>query len=172
METGKSANRGADGMKPFLRATDRARLAPVGWTSEPAGQWAGRQVEVVYDPRQHQVVMVPQRPGDTTRAELAGAGYRRCASTATQEMWVRDRAAEAAAAGTGDRSSTRGPPGGGNRRPRAVTRTAPLGAAEIVAVALWQRSERSPHSVRTALAVRPRAPSHRRRHIGKGGDSR
>ena len=38
--------RGADGMKPFLRATDALRLAPVGW-SEPAGTWAGRQVEVV-----------------------------------------------------------------------------------------------------------------------------
>ncbi len=31
-------------MKPFLRATDRARLAPAGWVSEPAGVWAGRQV--------------------------------------------------------------------------------------------------------------------------------
>ena len=37
-------------MKPFLRPTSRARLAPVGWTSEPAGQCAGREVEVVYDP--------------------------------------------------------------------------------------------------------------------------
>ena len=80
-------------MKPFLRPTSRARLAPVGWTSEPAGQWAGREVEVVYDPRQHQVVLCRNDPGDRTRAELAGAGYRRCASDGTQEMWVRDLAA-------------------------------------------------------------------------------
>jgi len=85
-------------VKPFLRPTSRARLAPVGWTSEPAGQWAGREVEVVYDPRQHQVVLCRNDPGDRTRAELAGAGYRRCASDGTQEMWVRDRSAEVTAA--------------------------------------------------------------------------
>jgi hypothetical protein len=78
-------------MKPFLRATDRARLAPVGWVSEPAGVWAGRQVEVVYDPRQHQIVMVRNEPGDTTRATLAGEGFRRLAVDGQQEMWMRDR---------------------------------------------------------------------------------
>ena len=80
-------------MKPFLRATDRARLAPVGWASEPAGVWAGRQVEVVFDPRQHQIVMVRNEPGDTTRAALAGEGFRRLAVDGQQEMWMRDRAA-------------------------------------------------------------------------------
>ena len=83
-------------MKPFLRATNRARLAPVGWVSEPAGTWAGRQVEVVFDPRQHQIVMVRNEPGDTTRAVLAGDGFRRLAVDGQQEMWVRHRAAEAA----------------------------------------------------------------------------
>jgi len=78
-------------VKPFLRATDRARLAPVGWVSEPAGVWAGRQVEVVYDPRQHQIVMVRNEPGDTTRATLAGEGFRRLAVDGQQEMWMRDR---------------------------------------------------------------------------------
>ena len=82
-------------MKPFLRATDRARLAPVGWVSEPAGVWAGRQVEVVYDPRQHQIVMVRNEPGDTTRATLAGEGFRRLAVDGQQEMWTRDRASVA-----------------------------------------------------------------------------
>jgi hypothetical protein len=95
-------------VKPFLRPTSRARLAPVGWTSEPAGQWAGREVEVVYDPRQHQVVLCRNDPGDHTRAELADAGYRRCASDGTQEMWVRDRSAAAGPccrAGTRDRTA-------------------------------------------------------------------
>lgn len=78
-------------MKPFLRAADRARLAPVGWVWEPAGVWAGRQVEVVFDPRQHQIVMVRNEPGNTTRAALAGEGYRRLAVDGQQEMWVRHR---------------------------------------------------------------------------------
>lgn len=80
-------------MKPFLRATDRARLAPVGWVAEPAGVWAGRQVEVVFDPRQHQIVMVRNEPGETTRAALAGEGFRRLAVDGQQEMWMRDRSA-------------------------------------------------------------------------------
>lgn len=80
-------------MKPFLRASDRARLAPAGWVAEPAGLWAGQQVEVVYDPRQHQVVLVRNEPGDKTRVMLAGEGYRRLAVDGQQEMWVRDRAA-------------------------------------------------------------------------------
>lgn len=54
--------------------------------------WAGREVEVVYDPRQHQIVMVRNEPGDTTRVTLAGEGFRRLAVDGQQEMWVRDRA--------------------------------------------------------------------------------
>jgi hypothetical protein len=80
-------------VKPFLRATNRARLAPVGWVAEPAGVWAGRQVEVVFDPRQHQIVMVRNEPGETTRAALAGEGFRRLAVDGQQEMWMRDRSA-------------------------------------------------------------------------------
>lgn len=83
-------------MKPFLRGTHRARLAPAGWVSEPAGTWAGRQVEVVFDPRQHQIVMVRNEPGDTTRVALAGEGFRRLAVDGPQEMWVRDHGPAAA----------------------------------------------------------------------------
>ncbi|MBK5224109.1 MAG: hypothetical protein JJE52_14790 [Acidimicrobiia bacterium] len=78
-------------MKPFMRPTDRARLAPVGWVAEPAGQWAGREVEIVYDPRRHDVVVVRDEPNDTTRAGIAESGYRRIAVEGRQEMWVRDR---------------------------------------------------------------------------------
>lgn len=83
-------------MKPFLRAyrpADGSRR----WDgiSEPAGTWAGRQVEVVFDPRQHQIVMVRNEPGDTTRAVLAGEGSvawrstvsRRC-GCATAPPWT------------------------------------------------------------------------------------
>jgi hypothetical protein len=79
-------------VRPFLRAGDRPRLAPVGWVAEPAGVWAGRQVEVVFDPRQHQIVMVRNEPGETTRAAMAGEGFRRLAVDGQQEMWMRDRA--------------------------------------------------------------------------------
>lgn len=82
-------------MKPFLRPTDRARLQPVGWTAEPAGIWAGKPVEVVYDPRRHQVVLARNEPGDKTRMMLAGEGYRRLAVDGQQEMWVRDRTSAA-----------------------------------------------------------------------------
>lgn len=78
-------------MRPFLRPTDRARLAPVGWVSEPMGVWADRHVEVVFDPHQHQIVMVRDEPGDGTRAALATEGFRLLAVDGRQEMWVRDR---------------------------------------------------------------------------------
>ena len=95
-------------MKPFLRATDRARLAPVGWVAVPAGVWAGRQVEAVFDPRQHQIVVVRNEPGETTRSALAGEGFRRLAVDGQQEMWMRDRSAavdQARTPATADRAA-------------------------------------------------------------------
>jgi len=78
-------------VKPFLRPTDRARLAPVGWSAEPAGIWGGKEVEVVFDPRRHQVLLARNDLGDKTRSEIAGDGFRRIASDGKQEMWVRDQ---------------------------------------------------------------------------------
>lgn len=78
-------------MKPFLRPTDRGKLAPVGWVSEPAGQWAGREVDVVYDPRRHDVLLLRQDPGDDARYGFRDGGYRRVAVDGDNEMWVRDR---------------------------------------------------------------------------------
>ena len=80
-------------MKPFLRPTDRARLAPVGWVAKRAGIWAGREVEIVFDPKQHQVVIVRNDPGDVIRTLLSDAGFRRLAADGKQEMWLRDRTA-------------------------------------------------------------------------------
>jgi hypothetical protein len=57
--------------------------------------WAGRQVEVVFDPRRHQIVMVRNEPGETTRVSLVGEGFRRLAVDGQQEMWMRDRSAAA-----------------------------------------------------------------------------
>ena len=80
-------------MKPFLRPTDRAPLAPVGWAAEPAGQWGGREMEIVYDPRRHQVLLVRTQLPDSTHRALAGAGYERMTVNGSQEVWVRDRLA-------------------------------------------------------------------------------
>jgi len=62
--------------------------------SEPAGVWAGREVEVVYDPAAHQVVMFRSDAGDKARVVLAGEGFRRLAVDDRQEMWVRERTAQ------------------------------------------------------------------------------
>jgi hypothetical protein len=94
-------------VKPFLRPTSRARLAPAGWVSERAGGWAGREVEVVYDPRRHEVVLFRNDPGDTARSDLAEAGYRRYASDGHQEMWVRERAPESHGVGRSTPSPTK-----------------------------------------------------------------
>jgi hypothetical protein len=80
-------------VKPFLRATDRGQLAPVGWVSEPAGQWAGKEVDVVYDPRRHDVAFLRGEPGNNIRDGFRDTGYRRVAVDGTNEMWVRDRLA-------------------------------------------------------------------------------
>lgn len=76
-------------MKPFIRRCDRGRLAPVGWVSEPAGTWAGRPVEVVFDPERHQVVLFRNGIDDASRAALAGERYRRFAVDGAQELWAR-----------------------------------------------------------------------------------
>jgi hypothetical protein len=85
-------------VKPFLRPTDRGKLAPVGWLAEPAGKWGGKEVDVVYDPRRHQVLVVRSAVPDGTRSSLGAAGFRRLAVDGAQELWVRDRIAVARAA--------------------------------------------------------------------------
>jgi hypothetical protein len=96
-------------VKPFLRPTDRGKLAPVGWVAEPAGRWAGKDVDVVYDPRRHQVLVVRSAVPDATRRTLGAAGFRRLAVDGTQELWARDRLAVVdAALARIDRSAARG----------------------------------------------------------------
>ena len=79
-------------MRPFLRRTDQPAIAPAGWTAEPGGTWAGHEVEVIYDPRRHDLVRL-HYAGDRERAVLGTAGYRRVAQDEYQELWARDRVA-------------------------------------------------------------------------------
>jgi hypothetical protein len=85
-------------VKPFLRATDRGQLAPVGWVSEPAGLWAGKEHEVVYDPRRHDVAFVRHDVGEPVREGFRDVGYHRTVIDGDSEMWVRDRLAVVTAA--------------------------------------------------------------------------
>lgn len=87
-------------MKPFLRSVDRGHLAPIGWVSEPAGIWNGKETEMVYDPRRHQLLRTTGNIGDRSRVALGTAGFRRVAQAHEGELWVRDRTAAAAAART------------------------------------------------------------------------
>jgi len=78
-------------VRPFLRRTDRGRLAPIGWVAEAVGVWAGREVEVVFDSDRHDIVIARNHLGDANRVTLAGEGYRRIASDGLQELWLRIR---------------------------------------------------------------------------------
>jgi hypothetical protein len=85
-------------VKPFLRATDRAPLAPVGWTATPAGTWDGKTVDVVYDPRRHDVLFLRTAMPQATVDGITQAGYRCLRTDGIQQLWMRDRI-EAARAG-------------------------------------------------------------------------
>jgi hypothetical protein len=93
-------------VKPFLRPTDRATVPPLGWTAEPAGVWAGREVDVVYDPRRHTVVVLrDQQLSAPNAAAFRELGYQRFGGDGQNELWVRDRVA--AASGALDRADQR-----------------------------------------------------------------
>jgi hypothetical protein len=66
--------------------------------SEPAGTWAGKEVDVVYDPRRHDVALVRHNVGEDVREGFRDVGYRRVAVDGDAEMWVRDRVATVTAA--------------------------------------------------------------------------
>jgi hypothetical protein len=77
-------------VKPFLRRRDRGQLAPVGWTSEPAGNWDGHPVDVVYDPARHQILLARNQLPQHLHDGLTEAGYRPFATAGPQTAWVRD----------------------------------------------------------------------------------
>ena len=77
-------------MKPFLRPVDRGQLAPVGWEAEPAGLWKGREVDVVYDPNRHRVLVVRGDLESSTETALRADGWTRQIQTADNSLWVCD----------------------------------------------------------------------------------
>lgn len=87
--------------EPFLRPAtpegDTPAPCPRGHEAEPAGVWHGKAMEVVYDPRRHDVAFLR---GETTldvRSGLVATGWSHQSSDGGTEMWVRDRVALAQA---------------------------------------------------------------------------
>ena len=77
-------------MKPFLRPVDRGQLAPIGWEAEPAGLWRGREVDVVFDPNRHRVLVVRGDLEASTETVLRDEGWKRQIHTADNSLWVCD----------------------------------------------------------------------------------
>ena len=83
--------------EPFLRPAPPEGLPPLacppGWASEPAGLWDGRHMEVVYNPRRHDVLFVCGHLSAEVESELPSIGYGQARAAADVRMFVRDRSA-------------------------------------------------------------------------------
>jgi hypothetical protein len=86
---------GAAQAAPFLRAAGGEASVPDGWVSEPAGDWNGEAVEVVYDPRLYDVRVLPSERVDDREQALVANGWSYRGTDGHRSMWVRDRAAMA-----------------------------------------------------------------------------
>jgi hypothetical protein len=82
-------------LNPYLRPLDTSAPLPDGWTTEQAGQWQGHEVEVVYDPRRHDVMLVQGPAADDADGRLAQIGYEFVATDGQSWLWYRDRLAAA-----------------------------------------------------------------------------
>jgi hypothetical protein len=67
---------------------------PPGWVAEHFGRWQGREAEVVYNPRRHDVIVTNRvhLVGDQATS-LEAVGFERHATAGRRELWVRDRTA-------------------------------------------------------------------------------
>jgi hypothetical protein len=83
--------------EPFLRPATPEGNAPVpcppGHEAEPAGVWHGKAMEVVYDPRRHDVAFLRGGVSANVRDGLVHTGWRHQLSDGDNQMWTRDRAA-------------------------------------------------------------------------------
>ena len=85
---------------PYLRPLspdDASAPCPPGHAVEPVGVWKGRSMEVVYDPRRHDVAFLRGETSLDVRSGLAATGWSHRASDGDTQMWVRDRIALAQA---------------------------------------------------------------------------
>ena len=62
---------------------------PAGWVTEHIGRWHGRDTEVVYNPRRHQVMVTA---GNTDIFDALDAqGWQRHGTDGDRAVWTRDR---------------------------------------------------------------------------------
>ena len=90
-------------MDPYLRHAPPVDAppnpCPDGHEVQPAGLWNGSQMEVVYDPRQHDVLFLHGGTEDPDIHDgLARTGWSHAQSDGPTQMWIRDRAVAAQAA--------------------------------------------------------------------------
>lgn len=83
-------------MDPYLRPAppdgDPSGPCPPGHVAEPAGLWNDRHMEIVYDPRRHDVCFMRGRAGDGVHDGLAASGWEATATDGRSQLWIRDRA--------------------------------------------------------------------------------
>ncbi len=81
--------------EPYLRPQSPESAPPTepppGHVVEPAGTWKGRPMEVVYDPRRHDVAFVRGQLSEKVRTGLVDTGWEHRLSDGPNQMWVRDR---------------------------------------------------------------------------------
>ena len=82
---------------PYLRPAGPEGAPPApcppGHQAEAAGLWHGRAMEVVYDPRRHDVAFLRVGVSAKVRDGLASTGWQHQRSDGANEMWTRDRVA-------------------------------------------------------------------------------
>ncbi len=82
--------------EPYLRPRSREDApapCPPGCATEPAGIWGGRAMEVVYDPRRHDVALLLGDASPEVRHGLVATGWRHQRGDGDTQLWVRDRLA-------------------------------------------------------------------------------
>ena len=83
--------------EPYLRPATPEGAPPApcppGRQAEPAGVWHGRAMEVVYDPRRHDVVFLHGAASAAVEGGLQATGWEHRLSDGANQMWTRDRTA-------------------------------------------------------------------------------
>jgi hypothetical protein len=77
--------------RPLLRAVADGGEVPSKWATVPIGVWDGRESEVVYDPRRHDVMVVQAAVTEDWEGDLAASGWAYEGTDGRSVMWVRDR---------------------------------------------------------------------------------
>lgn len=81
--------------EPYLRPPPSEGHPPIecppGHEAEAAGIWDGRPMEVVYDPRRHDVAFLRGEVSPKIRTGLVDTGWQHRRSEGENQMWVRDR---------------------------------------------------------------------------------